>query len=340
MGKLVIHNSVQLNTTLPSGTGDNLLTVDPTTADLGFVGPIDSSTFISKTLPSAQIIVGNVSNVATAIAMTGDITITNGGVTGITAGAIVNADVNASAGIVLTKLAATTASRALVSDGSGFISPATTTSTEIGYVNGVTSNIQTQLNARIAATVLTTNGDILFRSAGIPARLPVGTNGYVLGVTAGVPTWEAKQPVPNGGTTAQYLAKNSNTDGDVSWVTLTASKLTDITSSAAELNILDGVTITFDKINYLSGASSNIQTQIDTKQATITGAASTVVSSNLGTSLAVISNGSGKLDVSTTTSTELGYLSGVGGPIQGQLDARLGTSLAQNSIFVGNVSNQ
>ena len=64
---------------------------------------------------------------------------------------IENADIKAAAAIALNKLAATTVSRALVSDGSGFVSPATTTSTEIGYVNGVTSAIQTQLNAKQAS---------------------------------------------------------------------------------------------------------------------------------------------------------------------------------------------
>lgn len=61
---------------------------------------------------------------------------------------IENADIKAAAGIALNKLAATTASRALVSDSSGFVSAATTTATELGYVNGVTSAIQTQLNLR------------------------------------------------------------------------------------------------------------------------------------------------------------------------------------------------
>lgn len=59
---------------------------------------------------------------------------------------IVNADINASAAIALSKLAALTASRALVSDGSGFISASSVTSTELGYVSGVTSAIQTQIN--------------------------------------------------------------------------------------------------------------------------------------------------------------------------------------------------
>ena len=56
-------------------------------------------------LPSADILVGSAGNVATAVAMTGDIAITNTGVTSIQAGAIVNADINAGAAIAFSKLA-------------------------------------------------------------------------------------------------------------------------------------------------------------------------------------------------------------------------------------------
>ena len=63
-------------------------------------------------------------------------------------GTIADADISGTAGIAVSKLAALTASRALVTDGSGVITPATTTATEIGYVNGVTSSIQTQLDAK------------------------------------------------------------------------------------------------------------------------------------------------------------------------------------------------
>jgi len=52
--------------------------------------------------------------------------------------------------IALNKITALTVNRAVVSDGSGFISAATTTATEIGYVNGVTSAIQTQINGKQA----------------------------------------------------------------------------------------------------------------------------------------------------------------------------------------------
>lgn len=76
-----------------------------------------------------------------------------------------------------------------MSDGSGFITAATTTATEIGYVNGVTSAIQTQLDAKIAASVLTTNGDMLYRAAGVPARLGIGTSGYYLLSNGSSPVW-------------------------------------------------------------------------------------------------------------------------------------------------------
>lgn len=68
----------------------------------------------SEPLTSAHIFVGNAANVATDVAMTGDIAITNGGVTSIGAGVIVNADVNASAAIDYSKLAALTGGNILV----------------------------------------------------------------------------------------------------------------------------------------------------------------------------------------------------------------------------------
>jgi hypothetical protein len=71
--------------------------------------------------------------------------------------------------------------------------------------------------------------------------------------------------------------------------------------------------------------SSTDWTTFNNKQATITGGATTIVSSNLTTNRALISNGSGKVDISSVTSTELGYLSGVTSAIQTQLNAKQGT---------------
>ena len=59
---------------------------------------------------------------------------------------IVNADIKSSAAIAFSKMADLTASRALVSDGNGDVSVSDVTSTEIGYLDGVSSAIQTQLD--------------------------------------------------------------------------------------------------------------------------------------------------------------------------------------------------
>lgn len=66
---------------------------------------------------------------------------------------ITNAHISATAAIALTKLAAVTANKALASDSSGFIVASAVSDTELGYLSGVTSAIQTQLNGK-ASTAL------------------------------------------------------------------------------------------------------------------------------------------------------------------------------------------
>jgi hypothetical protein len=66
----------------------------------------------------------------------------------LAANAVVNASVASGAAIAFSKMADLTASRALVSDGSGDVSVSAVTSTEIGYLDGVTSAIQTQIDTK------------------------------------------------------------------------------------------------------------------------------------------------------------------------------------------------
>lgn len=60
--------------------------------------------------------------------------------------AVVDASVASGAAIAFSKMANLTTSRALVSDGNGDVSVSAVTSTEIGYLDGVTSNVQTQID--------------------------------------------------------------------------------------------------------------------------------------------------------------------------------------------------
>ena len=68
---------------------------------------------------------------------------------------------------------------------------------------------------------------------------------------------------------------------------------------------------------------NNVQTALTSKQDTVVGGASTITADNLTANRALISNSSGKVAVSTVTSTELGYLDGVTSNVQTQLDKKL-----------------
>jgi hypothetical protein len=70
--------------------------------------------------------------------------------------------------------------------------PSTVSATEIGYLDGVSSAIQTQLDDKTAKSTLTTTGDIYYASsANTPARLGIGSTGNVLTVASGIPSWAA-----------------------------------------------------------------------------------------------------------------------------------------------------
>ena len=98
------------------------------------------------------------------------------------------------------------------------------------------------------------------------------------------------------------------------------------------------ITSSADELNYLDGVTSAIQTQLDAKNGTISGAATTIASNDLTASRALTSNGSGKVAVSDVTATELGYLDGVTSAIQTQLDAKnatisgAATTIASNDL--------
>ena len=69
-------------------------------------------------------------------------------------------------------------------------------------------------------------------------------------------------------------------------------------------------------------------------QAAITGGASSVVTANLTASRALVSDGSGKIAASaTTTTTEIGYLAGVTSALQTQIDSKLSTATAASTYL-------
>ena len=114
-------------------------------------------------------------------------------------------------------------------------------------------------------------------------------------------------------------------------VTITPSTGT-VTATAFKGN-LDGIaTSATTASNYAT--TGTIKEALDSKQATITGGATSITSSNLTASRALISNASGKVAISAVTSTELGYLDGVTSAIQTQLNGKQAKIISASNISV------
>jgi len=124
---------------------------------------------------------------------------------------------------------------------------ATLTTTELNYVDGVTSAVQTQLDGKQPLDAELTE----------LATMASGTAGALADLT------QTEVEVLDGATVS--TAELNILDG-VTSTTAELNILDGVTSTAAELNILDGVTATTAEINYVDGVTSNVQTQVDAKQ--------------------------------------------------------------------------
>lgn len=174
----------------------------------------------------------------------------------------------------------------------------TISNTEFQYLNGVTDNIQTQFSGKqdllsSGTNIKTINSTSLLGSGNVAVQetLVSGTNIKTINSTS-------------------ILGS-----GDISVAPATGINATAIGSG----------TVDNTEFGYLNGVTSAIQTQIDSKQATITGAATTIDTEDLTASRALASDGSGKVAVSSVTSTELGYLSGVTSTVQTQINSKIST---------------
>jgi len=193
---------------MPDLTATKLTSSSTITASSGFVGNLTGNVTGDLTgTASAATLAASATALATGrtIALTGDVTYTSGsfdgtgnvtGTASIGSGVIVNDDVNASAAIAFSKMENLTASRALVSDGSGDVSVSAVTSTEIGYLDGVTSGIQTQLDGKASTSFVPTTITVADEST--------DTTCFPLFVTAATGDLGPK--------TASGLTFNSNTD--------------------------------------------------------------------------------------------------------------------------------
>lgn len=86
--------------------------------------------------------------------------------------------------------------------------------------------------------------------------------------------------------------------------------------------------------NLISGANTEITAVEARRVANVAGAISSVTTSDLTASRALVSGSGGKIEVSAVTSTEIGHLDGVTSGIQTQLDSKVAATVTAANDFV------
>lgn len=196
-------------------------------------------------------------------------------------------------GIPLAGAGVLTPNRALVSDGSGNVASSSVTDTELGYLSGVTSAIQTQLNSKLNLSGGTLTGDLTFSSNRGIFFTDNTSNTIKITAPTSVTTYSLKWPSAQGAVN-QYLTNDGS--GNLSW-----------TNAAGTGTVNSGLA---NQLAYYA-SSSNVISGLTS----ITG------------NRALVSNASGLPVASATTDTEIGFVSGVTSAIQTQLNAKASTTL-------------
>jgi hypothetical protein len=182
------------------------------------------------------------------------------------------------------------------------------TGTELNFVDGVTSNIQTQIDAKSPTASPTFTGTVTVPTPftlGATSVTATGTElNYVAGVTSAIQTqFTAKAPLASPTFTGTVTIPTPFTLGAVS-----------VLPTGTELNFVDGVT-------------SNIQTQLDAKSPTASPTFTGTVTIPTPFTLGAVSV--------LPTGTELNFVDGVTSNIQTQLDAK---SPLASPTFTGTVT--
>lgn len=271
---------------------------------------------------------------------------------------------------VMSENATLTASRAITSDTNGQLASIATTATELGYVNGVTSAIQTQFTSKAPSASPNFTGTV--NMAGLTASQAVvtdasknltslaygstNTNSTLVqrdgsgNFTAGTVTANLTGNV-TGNASGSAASITGNLTGDVTSVGmatsitgLSLSKLATTTASRALVSSAGGVitpsTTTDTQIGYLSTTTSDVQTQLGTKAPTASPTFSGTVTFSGGTASTVpYLDASRLLTSSAATPTQLGYLANSTSNLCGISQSCTLTSKTLTAPVISTISN-
>ena len=149
-------------------------------------------------------------------------------------------------------------------------------------------------------------------------------NRYKATVSGSTVTWDYEYTLNNSSfTAAQWAAINSGiTDTAVTQIGTNTTNIGTLTTDKQPKTLVTPITVDGASQTTVESALGAINTLAASKQAAITGGASTITSDNLTANKALISDANGKVGASSVTSTELGYVSGVTSAIQTQINTK------------------
>ena len=146
-----------------------------------------------------------------------------------------------------------------------FIDAITATSTEVNYLSGVTSSVQTQLNAKLPLAGGTMTGAITLAadpaSALQPATKQYTDTADALKVAKSGDTMTGALTLSGVPTLTLHAATKGYVDSALSGHSTDAA----LHLTTAQNTWIDSITATAAEVNYLSGATSNVQTQLSAK---------------------------------------------------------------------------
>ena len=189
--------------------------------------------------------------------VSGDVTIADTGVAAIGSGVIVNADVNASAAIDVSKTALVAGTGITLSTNTLNVDAAQTQITSVGTLSSLSvSGTLTLGGANITSTAAELNilDGVTSTAAELNILDGVTSTAAELNILDGVTSTAAELNILDGVTST--AAELNILDG-VTSTTAELNILDGVTSTAAELNILDGVTSTASELNLVDGSSAN-----------------------------------------------------------------------------------
>ncbi len=273
-------------------------------------------------------VMANVTGLPLTSAVTGTLPVANGG-TNSSASLSSNRVMESVTGAIV-EAPAITANSAIVSDASGLPVTGGATATEVSYLSGVTSAIQTQLNAKAVATraISTTaplqgGGDLSADRTLSITQSGTGANGYLSSTDWN--TFNSKQAA---GSYITALTGDVAASGPGSVAaTIQPLAVTNAKIANTTIDLTAKVTGTLPVAN----GGTNSATPLNSNRVMESVAGAVVEAPAITASSAIVSDASGLPVTGGATATEVTYLSGVTSAIQTQLNAKAIATRAINT---------